>query len=109
MCVLTFCTNTHGHGLDPVSGGVFYAVFKERSQIDVHMSSVSIWARLHCTLQSVSKSITLEYMAPLRTRPLRIQMMEAAGFIEPSTSSYCSPMVVVEKGDKVRIYGDSQN
>ena len=55
---------------------------------------------------------------PIRTRPYPIpfklhdkvmkelQEMEAAGFIEPSTSSYCSPMVVVEKGDKVRICGD---
>ena len=55
---------------------------------------------------------------PIRTRPYQIpfklhrkvvkelQEMEAAGFIEPSTSPYCSPMVVVEKGDKIRLCGD---
>lgn len=55
---------------------------------------------------------------PIRTRPYPIphklrgkvvkelQDMEAAGFIESSTSSYCSPMVAVHKGDKVRICGD---
>ena len=55
---------------------------------------------------------------PIRTRPYQIphklqgkvvkelQDMEAAGFIESSTSSYCSPMVAVQKGDKVRICGD---
>ena len=62
--------------------------------------------------------INVSDLTPIRSRPYHIpfklqekvkkelEMMEAAGFIEPSTSSYCSPMVVVEKGDKVRICGD---
>lgn len=63
-------------------------------------------------------SINLLDQTPVRVRPYPIPFklhgkvmeelreMEAAGFIEPSTSSYCSPMVVVQRGDKIRICGD---
>ena len=53
---------------------------------DISLDSGSLWQGSQTLVNprfdrvfAVFKGLTLEYMAPLRTRPLRIQMMEAAG------------------------------